>query len=71
MPRAWSKTRCTRCHHEEVRYSNVKRCRACGGPLERPGADRDVLLRQIVDRARLWAAHDPILAELLREWENA
>lgn len=61
MTRAWSQTRCTRCGHEETRYSNVKCCRACGGALD--------LARRIVARAWLWAAHDTELRELLRKWE--
>lgn len=56
--KAWTATRCRRCRHEEVRYCNVKRCRACGGPLERIAPpDRLILAKQIVARAKLWAAH--------------
>lgn len=70
MTRSWSQTICRRCGHEERRYANVKRCRVCAGPLERPqpSDDRLVLARRIVDRARMWAAHDDVLAELIREW---
>lgn len=72
--RSYTKTRCTRCGHEEVRYVNVKRCRACGGPIERPApadaaAARLELAERIVDRAWLWASHDAELWELLRKWK--
>jgi hypothetical protein len=71
---AYTLTRCRDCGHEERRYSNVKRCRVCRGPLERPtvaeqSAARLRLAGQIVERARLWSAHDPVLQALLREWE--
>jgi len=68
--RSYSKTRCRDCGHEEIRYSNVKRCRVCHGPVERPEPpDRRALMEKIVARARLWSAHDAALAELIREWE--
>lgn len=69
MTRSYSMTRCTRCGHTEKRYANVKRCRECHGPLERPPARED-LMRRIVERAWLWASHDDVLRALLREWEG-
>lgn len=69
--RSYSKTRCLVCKHEEVRYANVKRCRACHGPIERMAPpDRRELMDKIVARCRMWAVHDPILQELIREWEG-
>ena len=71
--KSYSLTRCRDCGHEEVRYSNVKRCRVCHGPVERPTPAaveaRLDLAQQIVDAARMWAMHDAKLRELLRKWE--
>lgn len=73
--KSYSLTRCRDCGHEEVRYSNVKRCRNCGGIPERPKMEdrtqaRLALARRIVAQAWLWAAHDPELRDLLRKWET-
>lgn len=43
--RSYSTTRCRDCGHEEVRYANVRRCRACGGPVDRPQLPADAELR--------------------------
>ena len=71
---AYGPTRCADCGHEERRYSNVKHCRNCGGPLVRPRAeDADqvklALARRIVARAWEHAEHDRDLRELLRKWD--
>lgn len=81
--RSYSNTRCRDCGHEEVRYANVRRCRACGGLVERPAEpdDRDAeivrlrarveLANRIVHIARFWAAHDAGLLGAIKEWEAA
>lgn len=83
MTRAWSQTRCARCGHEEKRYANVKRCRACHGPLTRvePSDERDIeiarlrerlaLAERIVQIARFWACHDAGLLGAIKEWETS
>lgn len=73
--KAYTATRCAVCGHEAVRHLSVKRCRECGGRLERPTPSDATLARlrlakQIVARARLWAAHDDVLRELIRRWET-
>ena len=72
---SYGPTRCRACGHEEIRYCNVRRCRNCGGVLERPAlADatraRLALAERIVQKAWMWAAHDPVLRDLLRKWET-
>ena len=55
--KSYSLTRCRDCGHEEVRYSNVKRCRACHGPVERPLAPADAelhLLRELRADVMRW-----------------
>ena len=76
--RSYSNTRCRDCGHQEVRYCNVQRCRACGGRIERPAAEdaeiarlrtRLALAERIVHIARFWAAHDAGLLGAIKEWE--
>lgn len=43
--KSYSLTRCQDCGHQEIRYSNVRRCRVCRGPIERPEPSDDTELR--------------------------
>jgi hypothetical protein len=43
--KSYSLVRCRDCGHEEVRYSNVKRCRQCHGLIERPEPADETELR--------------------------
>lgn len=43
--KSYSLARCQDCGHQEIRYSNVKRCRVCRGPIERPEPPDETELR--------------------------